>query len=162
MIDLVLEMIKRAEIFCFLLTLINSNNNMNTAAIAERSWAAAIMGAHTAWFALKLPKELYNWFIFLPADWLFCELVVWISLVRKRIILYLFWCRKRNADYAHRSKNDYSTCMRVIVLCYMRLESVLAQLKTGFENTAFSHRQSYLSLLRGGISLTHGLKNRFK
>ena len=27
-------------------------------------WAAAVLGAHTAWFALKLPKELYKWFIF--------------------------------------------------------------------------------------------------
>ena len=89
-------------------------------------WAAAVLGAHTAWFLLKLSKKLYKWFIFdvnfLPVDWLFCELVLWktrkSSLVRKRIILSLFLCQKYNADDAHRSKNYYSTCMRVIVLCY--------------------------------------------
>ena len=27
-------------------------------------WAAAVLDAHTAWFALKSSKELYKWFIF--------------------------------------------------------------------------------------------------
>ena len=84
-------------------------------------WAARVLGAHTAWFVLKLSKELYKWFIFdVKSDWLFCELGLWKTqkslLVRKRIILSLFLRRNRNADYAHRSKYDYSTCMHVIIL----------------------------------------------
>ena len=75
-------------------------------------WAAAVLGAHTAWFALTLSKDLYKWFI---SDVNFIGRLTFLrtcfmnsdskKIVREKEnnLVFVLGRRKRNADYAQRS-----------------------------------------------------------
>ena len=121
-------------------------------------WAAAVLGAHTAWFALKLSKELYKWFISdvnFTGRLTFLQTCFMNSDSRKFVrekennLVFVLGRRKRNADYAQRSNQrplsgyDYFAWWSSCISISRKNENILALLQNKFLSSI-----PYLNLLK--------------